>query len=434
MKTRAFPWLSAILLTAFLSPVAPALAEDFSAAMRAYEQQDYRQAYSLFGTLAAAGDHDAQYMLGRHYETGNGVLQDFVEAHKWYNLAAAGGHRHASGARDALAARMTANQIAEAQQRARQWQPSTAAPSPPTIPAQPTQREVVAGIQRELNRLGYDAGPVDGLMGQRTRNAINDYQADAGLPVDGQPSLDLLVRLESAAPVPPPTAALPPTAAPPIERPESWHTVFRDDFSDPERSRRHWTVVSGEFSIAGGAMRTVVQPQRGVRIPESGRAEDIGIAILETIIGQTTGQRPSEPGPAEIYLAEDFGERFRIELELLSRQPFGELLIGPYRGNRRDGGYRLRYTPDGDTTLALLTATGDGERVIARSSRRITLEDGRRHLLTWTRNRNGDMEIELNEQPLFSVNDPSDGHFRGLSLLNHSGDFSVYRLRIDTVR
>lgn len=162
-------------------------ADDFADAMRSYERQEYRQALQQFQIIAGTGDADAQYMLGRMYEAGTGTLQDFVQAHVWYNLAAAGGHRHAAGARDAVAARMTASQIAEAQAQARTWSPAAAAPTP--VPAAPgpaplTGRELVAGVQRELNRLGYDAGPVDGLMGARTRNAIRSYQASVGLPQD----------------------------------------------------------------------------------------------------------------------------------------------------------------------------------------------------------------------------------------------------------
>ena len=59
------------------------------------------------------------------YETGAGVPQDSVEAHMWANLAAA----QSSGEdrdrwvknRDINAAKMTAEQIAEAQRLALEW-------------------------------------------------------------------------------------------------------------------------------------------------------------------------------------------------------------------------------------------------------------------------------------------------------------------------
>ena len=53
--------------------------------------------------------------------------QDYVEAHKWLNLAAAlsqGDNQKAmADTRDGLAKQMTPQQIAEAQRLAREWKP-----------------------------------------------------------------------------------------------------------------------------------------------------------------------------------------------------------------------------------------------------------------------------------------------------------------------
>lgn len=53
-------------------------------------------------------------------------------------------------------------------------------------------RAYVESLQRELGIRGYNAGPVDGVMGPRTRGAIQAYQRDVGLPVDGIASKELL--------------------------------------------------------------------------------------------------------------------------------------------------------------------------------------------------------------------------------------------------
>ncbi len=42
---------------------------------------------------------------------------------------------------------------------------------------------MVSGVQKALNDRGYDAGPVDGVMGAKTRAALVKYQQDNGLPV-----------------------------------------------------------------------------------------------------------------------------------------------------------------------------------------------------------------------------------------------------------
>jgi hypothetical protein len=52
------------------------------------------------------------------------VPQDYAIAHMWLNLAAAGGAKVAAELRDAVAAKMTPSQIAEAQKLAREWKPS----------------------------------------------------------------------------------------------------------------------------------------------------------------------------------------------------------------------------------------------------------------------------------------------------------------------
>lgn len=71
---------------------------------------------------AAQGDVSSYYDLGVAYSTGShGVDCDLVEAHKWFNLAAASGHSEAALCRADISEEMTAREIAEAQRRARQW-------------------------------------------------------------------------------------------------------------------------------------------------------------------------------------------------------------------------------------------------------------------------------------------------------------------------
>jgi len=54
---------------------------------------------------------------------------------------------------------------------------------------------VSAQVQDELAREGYDPGPVDGVIGAQTRDAIIDYQKDHDLPVTGRIDTPLLREL-----------------------------------------------------------------------------------------------------------------------------------------------------------------------------------------------------------------------------------------------
>lgn len=78
-------------------------------------------------TAAAQGDISAYYDLGVAYSTGShGVDCDLIEAHKWFNLAAVGGHTEAQLCRADISEEMTAREVAEAQRRAREWIAATA--------------------------------------------------------------------------------------------------------------------------------------------------------------------------------------------------------------------------------------------------------------------------------------------------------------------
>ena len=85
--------------------------------------QDYVQAAKWYRLAADQGYAHAQANLGLKYSNGRGVPQDYVQAHKWYNLAAAQGDAVGAKNRDLVAKRMTPQQIAQAQELARNWKP-----------------------------------------------------------------------------------------------------------------------------------------------------------------------------------------------------------------------------------------------------------------------------------------------------------------------
>jgi Sel1 repeat len=92
--------------------------------------QDHAEKLNWYRKAAEQGDADAQSALGLMCYTGRGVLQDYVEAHKWFNLAASRystsdirNRDQAIRDRDSLATKMTPAQIAEAQKLAREWKP-----------------------------------------------------------------------------------------------------------------------------------------------------------------------------------------------------------------------------------------------------------------------------------------------------------------------
>jgi len=88
----------------------------------AYERSDNA---ARLRPLAKQGDASAQYKLGLMYAEGRGVPQDYLQAHKWFNLSAARSlaKRNVAVSMRELVAILTPAQIAEAQKLAREWKP-----------------------------------------------------------------------------------------------------------------------------------------------------------------------------------------------------------------------------------------------------------------------------------------------------------------------
>ncbi len=115
--------LKAALIVLTLLWGLPVAAEpwDLYRAADAYNANDYETALKLWRQLAEWGYADAQYSLGFMYKNGHAVTQDYVQAHKWYDIAVSNGSEIAAKERDKVANLMAPAQIAEAQRLAREW-------------------------------------------------------------------------------------------------------------------------------------------------------------------------------------------------------------------------------------------------------------------------------------------------------------------------
>ena len=83
--------------------------------------QDYMEALSWYLKAAEQGSMKAQFNLGEMYCKGTGVPQDLVQALKWFGLAAIAGHEEAVKSMKTAEARMTPQEIGEAQALAQEW-------------------------------------------------------------------------------------------------------------------------------------------------------------------------------------------------------------------------------------------------------------------------------------------------------------------------
>ena len=82
---------------------------------------NYKEAFKSYKLSAEQGNAVAQTNLGLMYDNGLGVGQDYVQAHKWYNIAGTNGDETGRKSKDDVEKQMNPDQIAEAQRLAREW-------------------------------------------------------------------------------------------------------------------------------------------------------------------------------------------------------------------------------------------------------------------------------------------------------------------------
>jgi len=140
------------------------------------------------------------YQLGRSFEEGRGVPRDRAMAHAWYDLAAAGGIPEAERARNALAAEMTREELAEAHRLAAKWAPagemerkvaSAALLSLPSNPEQGANAAASGGDSTVVSNhpaTGLDPDAIDGndetSPNTAMESAVIEAVPDAGAEVD----------------------------------------------------------------------------------------------------------------------------------------------------------------------------------------------------------------------------------------------------------
>ena len=147
--------LTVLVIIVSIGTAGVVYAQDFGKGIRAYGNSDFVTAFKECKVLADQGHVDAQYNLGLMYKNGQGVLQDYgaavkwyrkaaergyasaqinlglmyydgegvsqdtIAAHMWWNIAAANGRTTALKNRDIAARKLSSTQIIEAQKKAK---------------------------------------------------------------------------------------------------------------------------------------------------------------------------------------------------------------------------------------------------------------------------------------------------------------------------
>ncbi len=217
----------------------------------AYNNQDYKKAFSAYQTAAESGGKYGQFMLANMYLTGEGVKKSPKKSLQWMEKSAERGYPPANylmgraslpnhpvtaaryfekaakkehGSSMHMLGLMYAGGVGVEQSNteALRWFRMAKAQGFPVEDklmtaagiqsyatkskrraAQGQQEKIsrqklVRGIQEELTALGYNPGPVDGLFGGKTRTAIQEFQKKQGTEPDGLATEAILKQLQAA--------------------------------------------------------------------------------------------------------------------------------------------------------------------------------------------------------------------------------------------
>ncbi len=221
-----------------------------------------------------------------------------------------------------------------------------------------------------------------------------------------------------------------------------WRTeILRDDFRDGNYTvDPTWTIKTGRFEVdARRGLLSRVTPGRQ-EPATTGSREDLATAIVGSLLSQALGGKrqdpsppsPSEPDYAQIYVAAPIPETFEIRLEISSRQRQGRLAVGPYVGADQSRGYSLAYNPGASPGLELLRVEDRGSRLLTSRSERLDLEDGRSHLLEWTRDQAGEMVVKVDGKEMLRARDEGfRGRFEGFTFVNMGGEYELHRVVVN---
>lgn len=174
-------------------------------------EPNMNEAFKWFSKAADYGVRDSQVNAGIFHTKGFGTDVNLVEAYKWFSIAAKAGDKDAANKRDLIANAIKPEDLEIARTLAEDWKPLEVVTAANEVTVKnewkavkaaasafKIDRKAIAVTQDMLNKAGFNAGTPDGIMGQKTRSAISQFQKREGLPVTGNIDINLIQKLRSS--------------------------------------------------------------------------------------------------------------------------------------------------------------------------------------------------------------------------------------------
>ena len=206
--------------------------------------------------------------------------------------------------------------------------------------------DLITAVQSELRQRGYTIPAVSGELDAPTRQAIIQYQTDAGLTVSGQPSEALLTSLRSAS-----------MRRGGIDRRQMVMAI------QDELNRRGYDAGPPDGAL-GPKSRTAIRTyQSDAGIPITGEPSETLLASLRNEGGPRFGRGRGGPAAAEM---DDRGLVRDIQAELRARRLYRGPLNGRLNPETRDGirafQSAMRLPPTGEPSVDLLASLKISDR------------------------------------------------------------------------
>jgi hypothetical protein len=201
--------------------------------------------------------------------------------------------------------------------------------------------------------------------------------------------------------------------------------IFSDNFSDGDyTSNPAWKVTAGTWTIdTGGVNIGLVSKVR----PQKLNINNVLGALLNNQQGTTNSQNQF----ASIYTPVKIPNAFALKVTLTSKDKQGALNLGAYQGASGSTLYRMVYQPGAAPGIAIQKVTSAGATTLGSYNSMVNLEDGKPHVLVFSRDSQGNMKVTLDEQTAATAKDTSiKGDMTGLLFINSGG---AYYLRDVTV-
>lgn len=239
--------------------------------------------------------------------------------------------------------------------------------------------------------------------------------------------------------------------------------LLEEDFSDGDYTQApSWQAVSGRFRVDAtlGLISRVQHPAGQTPTSQTARSnitppastpknDDLTSALLGALLQGALGEKPSgtHPSkptpastprsavtPAKIRLPLAISNAFDLESDFsLHAGPSEayELEYSLFQDRREQWGYRLHLVIDQRANIELQRVRRGRTEVVSSAALPSGLVNGAPHTLTWRQAPAGLVQVMLDGNPLFEVQDKAfrDG-YKAISFINLSGDIALRRLAI----